>query len=81
MTYYDDLGTAAMGIADNGLSELGGWDDRMLTEMRITDALVTAVGKAHWPDGSLLVDLDDVVRTLLAPHMVAALEAATSSRE
>ncbi len=43
----------------------------------VVDALLCAVRAARWPDGSLLVDLDDIViRTHLVPHLMAALRRA-----
>ncbi len=41
---------------------------------QLADALVRAAATARWPDGSLLLDLDEnVVRNLLAPHLATAL--------
>lgn len=40
----------------------------------VAAALLVAVRHARWPDGSLLIDLDDtVIRTQLIPHLMAAL--------
>jgi len=43
----------------------------------VADALVDAAHRATWPDGSLLVELDDtVIRPQLVPHLLAALHRA-----
>ncbi len=49
---------------------------------QLATALVIAATHARWPAGPLLVDLDEtVLRTLLAPHLAAALHDLTQIRE
>jgi hypothetical protein len=44
------------------------------SDEEVVEALLCAVRAARWTDGSLLVDLDDIViRTQLVPHLMAAL--------
>ncbi len=48
----------------------------------LATALVMAAARARWPAGQLLVDLDEtVLRTLLAPHLAAALHDLTAAAD
>jgi hypothetical protein len=41
---------------------------------RIADALVAAAAEARWPDGSMVIDLDEsLIRTKLAPRLAEHL--------
>ncbi len=41
----------------------------------VVAALITAANNARWPDGSRMLELDDaVIRTGLAPQLIAGLE-------
>lgn len=43
-------------------------------------AVVASASTARWPDGSLLLDLDvNVLRDVLMPRLLAALESTTTS--
>ncbi len=49
-------------------------DPRWRDDAHVITALVAAVAHACWPDGALMVDLDEgVIRAGLAPHLLAAL--------
>ena len=50
------------------------------SQEHLATALVMAAARARWPAGPLLVDLDEpVLRTLLAPHLAAALHDLTAA--
>lgn len=52
-----------------------------ITVKQAADALATTAATAHWDDGSLLLDLDDIVlRERLAPALAAALSKDTLPR-
>lgn len=51
-----------------------------LAEAAVASALVDVAARTRWPDGSLLIDLDEaVLRERLAPQLTAALRAAATS--
>lgn len=51
-----------------------------LTVEQLSDAVVAVASTTRWPDGSLLLELDDqVLRELLAPAVHAALPASTTT--
>lgn len=50
------------------------------TPGQIEDAMVTSASTARWPDGSLLLDLDEtVLRDVLVPQLLAALASSSSA--
>lgn len=47
---------------------------------QLEQAVITSASTARWPDGSLLLDLDEsVLRDLLVPQLLAALTASTAT--
>lgn len=50
------------------------------SQEELATALVAAAAAARWPAGPLLLDLDEtIIRQLLAPHLVTAVQELTAA--
>lgn len=63
-----------------GLAQVQPLDAAGLTLELLSTAVVAVAASTHWPDGSLLLDLDDqVLREWVAPALLAALTTSTTT--